>query len=104
MDDKRETKQEVIKHSAACQIQNSITLVQRRSWNVLLAHAYDDLSDAEEHSIRVQHLMHMLEFNSKNEDYVKEALEALVGCTVQWNVLNKDGQYVWGVTTLLAQE
>src|SRR4029450_10652711 len=44
-----------------------------------------------------------LEFHSKNEDYLKEALEALVGCTVQWNVLNKDGEFVWGVTTLLAQ-
>jgi hypothetical protein len=103
MDKKRDTKQEVIKHSAAIQIQNCITLVQRRSWNVLLANAYDELSEAEEHSIRIQHLMQMLEFNSKNEDYLKEALEALVGCTVQWNVLNKDGEYVWGVTTLLAQ-
>jgi hypothetical protein len=103
MEKKRETKQEVIKHSAAIQIQNSITLLQRRSWNVLLANAYDELSDEDEHSIRVQHLMQMLEFHSKNEDYLKEALEALVGCTVQWNVLNKDGEYIWGVTTLLAQ-
>ena len=63
MDKKRDTKQEVIKHSAAIQIQNCITLVQRRSWNVLLANAYDELSEAEEHSIRIQHLMQMLEFN-----------------------------------------
>jgi hypothetical protein len=103
MDKKRETKQEVIKHSAAIQIQNSITLLQRRAWNVLLANAYDGLSDEEEHSIRIQLLMQTLEFHSKNEDYLKEALEALVGCTVQWNVLNKDGEFVWGVTTLLAQ-
>jgi hypothetical protein len=80
-----------------------MTLLQRRAWNVLLAHAYDGLSDEEEHSIRVRHLMQALEFHSKNEDYLKEALEALVGCTVQWNVLNKDDEYVWGVTTLLAQ-
>jgi hypothetical protein len=90
-------------HRDAIQIQNSITLLQRRAWNVLLANAYDGLSDEEEHSMRVQLLMHTLEFRSKNEDYLKEALEALVGCTVQWNVLNKDGEYVWGVTTLLAQ-
>jgi hypothetical protein len=68
MDKKRETKQEVIKHSAAIQIQNSITLLQRRAWNVLLANAYDGLSDEEEHSIRIQLLMQTLEFHSKNED------------------------------------
>lgn len=103
MDKKRETKQEVIKHSAAIQVQNSMTLLQRRAWNVLLAHAYDGLSIEEEHSIRVQHLMEVLEFHSKNEDYLKEALEALVGCKVQWSVLDKDGEYEWGITTLLAQ-
>lgn len=103
MEKKRETKQEVIKHSAAIQIQNSVTLLQRRAWNVLLAHAYDGLSTEDEHSMRVQNLMQVLEFHSKNEDYLKEALEALVGCKVQWNVLDKDGEYEWGVTTLLAQ-
>ena len=36
-------KTEVIKHSAAIQIQNNITLLQRRAWNVLLANAYDEL-------------------------------------------------------------
>ena len=99
---KRETKQEVIKHSAAIQIQNSITLLQRRAWNVLLAHAYDELETEEEHHMRVQHLMQMLEFHSKNEDYLREAMEALVRCTVRWNVLSKDGEEC-GVTTLLAQ-
>ena len=99
---KRETEQEVIKHSAAIQIQNSITLLQRRAWNVLLAHAYDELETEEEHHMRVQHLMQMLEFHSKNEDYLREALEALVRCAVRWNVLYKDGEE-WGVTTLLAQ-
>jgi len=33
-------RQEVIKHSAAIQIENNITLLQRRAWNVLLYHAY----------------------------------------------------------------
>ena len=103
MNQKRETKQEVIKHSAATQVQNSMTHLQRRAYNVLLAHAYDDLPIEEEHSIRVKYLMEKLEFHSKNEDYLKEALEALVGCKVQWNVLDKDEEYVWGVTTLLAQ-
>jgi hypothetical protein len=34
-----QSRKEVIKHSAAVQIQNNITLLQRRAWNVLLANA-----------------------------------------------------------------
>ena len=82
-------KREVIKHSAAIQIQNNITLLQRRSWNVLLAYAYDELPFKESHSIPIADLMRSLEFNSKNEDYLKEALEALNRCQVQWNILDK---------------
>ena len=37
----------VIKHSAAVQISNSINLIQRRAWNILLANAYYDLPEKE---------------------------------------------------------
>src|SRR5919197_4177044 len=93
---------EVIKHSAAIQIQNNITLLQRRAWNVLLTNAYDELPTAEEHRIDVQDLMQALEFYSKNDKYLKEALRALVTCSVEWNLLNKDGKIQWGVSALLA--
>ncbi len=96
-------KQEVIKHSAAIQIQNRITLLQRRAWNVLLANAYDELPTKAQHQIRVVDLMRILEFNSDNGDYLKEALEALNRCQVQWDVLDKDGEHEWGVSTLLAE-
>jgi hypothetical protein len=93
---------EVVKHSAAIHIQNNITLLQRRAWNVLLANAYDALPFEEKHGITVVDLTKKLEFDSKNDDYLKEALEALVGCKVKWNVLDKDNKWEWGVTTLLA--
>jgi hypothetical protein len=96
-------KQDVIKHSAAIHIQNNITLLQRRAWNVLLANAYDELPVQERHRMRIQELMRTLEFDSKNEEYLKEALEALVSCKVRWNLLDKDGEHEWGVTTLLAE-
>ena len=54
------------------------------------------------HSIKVADLMRKLEFDSKNDEYLKEALEALVGCKVKWNVLDRDNKWEWGVTTLLA--
>jgi Initiator Replication protein len=96
-------KKEVIKASAAVQVQNKMTLLQRRAWNILLAHAYDELPTEEWHHIGVHDLMQVLEFHSKNEDYLKDALEALVGCKVKWNVLDKDGTTIWGVAALLAE-
>ena len=98
----QQVKRDVIKHSAAIQIQNNVTLLQRRAWNVLLANAYDELPIQDIHQISVQRLMMSLEFNSKNEDYLKEAIEALVGCRVKWNILDKDGSAIWGVAALLA--
>src|SRR2546428_3376193 len=92
--------QEVVKHSAAIQIHNNITLLQRRAWNVLLANAYDELPTEEEHHVRVQNLTKALEFYSKNDDYLKEALKALVTCSVEWNILNKDRKAEWGVSAL----
>ena len=44
-----------------------------------------------------------LGFNSHNEDYLKETLEALVDCTVEWNILGKDKKEEWGVASLLAE-
>ena len=96
-------RQEVIKHSAAIHIQSNITLLQRRAWNVLLANAYDDLPSQDEYNVRIKELTHVLEFDSKKDDYLKEALRALTTCAVEWNVLGKDGDNEWGVTTLLAQ-
>ncbi len=96
-------KKEVIKASAAVQVQNNMTLLQRRAWNILLANAYDELPTEERHHIGVHDLMRVLDFHSKNEDYLKVALEALVGCKVKWNVLDKDGTAVWGVAALLAE-
>jgi Initiator Replication protein len=70
---------------------------------VLLANTYDELPTEEEHRIAVRELVRVLEYNGHNDAYLKEALEALVGCKVKWNILDKDNQWEWGVMTLLAQ-
>jgi len=96
-------KKEVVKHSAAIQISNKITLLQRRCWNLLLANAYDDLLLRERFFIDIKELSDALCFESKNLDYLKKSLEALVNCTVKWNVLGKDKEQEWGVATLLSE-
>ena len=93
---------EFIKASPAIQIQNNLTHLQRRAWNVLLANAYDELPNKEIHRVSVAELAKSLGFNSHNEDYLKETLEALVDCTVKWNILGKDKAEEWGVASLLA--
>lgn len=92
---------EVIKASPAIQIQSKISFLQRRTWNVLLANAYNELPDKEIHCVSIAELSKKLGFNSNNQDYLKETLEALVDCTVKWNLLNKDKKEVWGVASLL---
>ena len=94
---------EVIKASLAIQIQGKMTHLQRRAWNVLLANAYNELPTAEIHSVSVAELSAKLGFDSKNEEYLKEALRALRNCEVQWNILGKDKKQEWGVAGLLAE-
>ena len=93
--------EEVIKASPAIQIQSKITHLQRRAWNVLLANAYNELPNRDIHRVSVTELAKSLGFNSHNEDYLKETLEALVDCTVKWNLLDKDKKETWGVASLL---
>jgi hypothetical protein len=98
-----EGKTEVIKHSAAIHIANKVSLLQRRAWNLLLAHAYDRLPSQDVYSISVNVLSDRLGYDSKDEKHLKAALRALATYAVEWDVLDKDGSPDWGVTTLLAQ-
>ena len=93
---------ELIKASPAIQVQSKMTLLQRRAWNVLLANAYDELPNTDIYRVSVAELAAKLGFNSKNENYLKEILEALVDCKVEWNLLDKDKEEEWGVAVLLA--
>ena len=94
---------ELIKASPAIQIQSKMSLLQRRAWNVLLANAYDELPNTDIYSVSVVELAAKLGFNSKNENYLKELLEALVDFKVEWNLLDKDKVEEWGVASLLAE-
>jgi hypothetical protein len=95
-------RKEVMKHSSAVQITNSITLLQRRAWNILLAKAYDDLDNSDRHQIRVRELVEMLDYKSNDDSHLKDALEKLTTTAVKWNILSKDKSCEWGVFPLLS--
>ncbi|MBF0230036.1 MAG: replication initiation protein [Desulfamplus sp.] len=94
-------KKDVIKHSAAIQISNKISLLERRTWNVLLANAFDDMDKTDRYKISVRELAQILKYDSKDVQYLKNILYNLVDTTVEWNILEKDHKE-WGVFTLLS--
>lgn len=96
-------KKEVIKHSSAVQISNKVSLLQRKVWNLLLANAFSELGDQKSFSVHLSNLYKALGFNSNNDRHLKDSLEALVGCTLEWNVLEKDKSNEWGVSSLLSE-
>jgi hypothetical protein len=101
---KKEQQEEyaVIKHSAAIHIQNNLTLLQRKAWNILLFHAYNDLPSKDIYQITVQRLKQLLDYDSKNDEYLKVIIQAMRQCGLEWNILDKDGVNEWGTSTLLA--
>lgn len=93
----------LIKHSATIQMSNNVGLLSRKCWNILLWHAYPHLKSREKHRIRVKGLKKLLDIKTRNHVKLKKSLEDLVGVKVEWNLLDKDKEHEWGVTTLLSQ-
>lgn len=96
-------KTELIKATGAIHLQNKMTLLQRRVWNLLLRNAYEDLLDKDEHEVGLAELEDALEYSSRNRQHLKDSLEAMVGNSVKWNILHRDYGMEWGVAALLAE-
>jgi plasmid replication initiation protein len=96
-------KNELIKARPAIQITGSPSTLQRKAWNVMLAHAYDNLHKQEIHQIEVIKIADALGFDSNNHEHLKDALRALQACSVEWNILNEDGKKEWGVAGFVAE-
>lgn len=93
---------ELVKASAAISISNQLSLAERKTWNALLQHAYDELPTAETHTIRTRKLIDSIGLNTNNISYLKGCLDNLVGTKLEWNILGKDRHEEWGVAALLA--
>ena len=83
----------VIKHSAAVQVSNTITLWQRKAWNVLLANAYDRLPKQDTFEVSIRDLADVLKFDSKNLKFLKDNIKQMIGCVVEWDLLEKSGDW-----------
>lgn len=96
------SKEAVIKHSSAIQISNTVDLLQRRAWNVMLAEAFDKLAHQETYTLPLRDLRATLGYSSHNDEHLKSLLKDLVSTTVEWDILGKDGRE-WGASGLLAE-
>lgn len=93
----------LIKHSAAIGIVGSVTLLQRRAWNVLLAVAYDELPRRERFSVSMSDLIELLSITTRNTDHIKSVLRGLVETRMEWDVLGRDRDHRWGVMAMLSE-
>lgn len=97
-----EKKSEVIKARQAIQISGNPSLLQRKIWTALLGHAYDELKKKDFHTIGLSELKRLIEYNSENVSYFRQTVGGLSECTVEWDILNKEGKKEWGKSSLLA--
>lgn len=98
-----QTKNELIKHSAAVHISNNLSLLERKLSNILLNRALSYIAIKDEHVVSIREICEDLEIpDNKNYEMLKKALKELSNTQVEWNVLNKDKKNVWGVSSIIA--
>lgn len=77
---------ELKKHVAAIRVSNNVGLLARKSWNVLLLNAYEQLLNNETHQIPLNVFSSVTGYNSKSYDSLKNALEELQTTLVEWDL------------------
>ena len=82
------------KHNAIIHIEGSLSLVERKLYNVLLLNAYDQLEDERTHSIPLWILCEMMGYNSNNVSHLQVSLKSLQSTILEVNLL-QDGKRVW---------
>ena len=93
---------DVIKATGAIHISHKITLLQQQVWNVLLAHAFNDLGTKVVYTMKESDLLEYIPYETRNTEIIKEALKVLNTTQIEYNLFSKDKKKRWGIFTLLA--
>ncbi len=91
---------ELRKHVAAIHSSGQLSFLERKTFNVLLANAFDTLLSKRRHVIPVNILAEMIGFNSKNVGDLKEALTGIMKKVLEYDLLHETGD--WEAAPLLA--
>lgn len=93
---------EVKKHVAAIHTSGDLSLLERKTVNVLLLNAYDALLSRRTHKLPVKHLCAMLGWDeSNNIERLQDVLRKLATTAVEFNMM-EDGKEVWRVMSMLS--
>jgi hypothetical protein len=79
-----------------------MSLLERKLSNVLLYNAFDDLNTEKIHQVPINALAEISGYNSNDTATLKKALKNLKNVSVDWDILDDDGQEDWGSFALLA--
>lgn len=96
-------KQDLKKHVAVVHCSGTLSLLERKVFNVLLMQAFDDLLTKQEHTITMAALAALANFDSNNTKVLKDAIRALTTTGVEFDLL--DGLGVkdrWAFSGLIA--
>ena len=96
------TNEHLKKHVAAIHTSGELSLLERKTANVLLLNAYDALLTRREHTLPVKHLCAMLGWDeSNNIERLQDALRKLASTSIEFNMM-EDGKHVWRVMAMLS--
>ena len=98
---------EVKKHVAAVRISDTVGLLSRKTWNVLLLNAYENLLNNDFHKIKVSELCEIVGCHTRNFEKIDDVLGNLVSTKVRWDIgggCTENGTWIknMGISTMLA--
>lgn len=94
---------QVKKHVAAIHTSGEMSLLERKTANVLLLNAYDALLSKRTHTLPVKHLCAMLGWDeSNNIERLQDVLRKLASTTIEFNMMEDGGKEVWRVMSMLS--
>lgn len=80
-----------------------LTLLMRKSYNVLLYHAQEQGEDLAVYCIRLSELIRNASWDSNDYSTVKEYLQRMKDTHVEWHSTSADSEKRWGISSLLAE-
>ncbi len=92
------------KHLSAVHSSSSLTMMQRKTYNILLKNAIRNMHEDRIHQLSIKELKDALGWsdNSNTNEELKEKLKELARTQVEWNILDVDNKNKWTASTLLA--
>jgi len=99
------TKKETVKKNVSCvHITNSLTLLQRKAFNVLLLNAYDNLLAPNAiHEVDLDLFCSVLGYNSTNYPYLRKSLKELMSTVIEGDIFDESGdKTAWRAFVLLS--